>query len=444
MDTEKSAYKKIYGYEVMEDKGEVDSLIVSISGIGNPELDRMLFELGGVFSKLNRRDHVIFLRDTRRSWFNDVEGYEDLLLYIRGYIQENEIKNVILIGMSMGGSGAIILAKDLLPSHTICINPQIFIGAGAAPWDPRYVDLWGKIAEINHPNLAKYLPHIGRCTIVASLDDIYDARQILFIDGALPEDVSIYGIRSVHNVGQHLKQHGSWEDFVEALLNNKCSEVMAGPTAYNEYRSMILKLLDNPRGDWPEIVYQAVVDGAQPLPYHLFSYFQEANRRRASKSPIESDGRVDFKLPLAIPMGELDLSKSGILTSGWSAPSSYGSWAVGREHRIAFRIPDRDYFGEVTLKLIFTSIGSIDCAEQSYTVHVGGDVVCAGAAIFSEVKPEYFSIPVTIDGDQVDILIVTPDAVSPKELGLNNDERLLSLRLKQVVLTGNPLRVSIQ
>jgi hypothetical protein len=75
-------------YRIKMVPGTVPAALISLAGVGNPSGDDasgvdMRFEWEGTLRRLHRQEHLIFVQDTGRSWFNDTTGWEGFVACIR-------------------------------------------------------------------------------------------------------------------------------------------------------------------------------------------------------------------------------------------------------------------------------------------------------------------------------------------------------------------------
>jgi hypothetical protein len=120
--------------------------------------------------------------------------------------------------------------------------------------------------------------------------------------------------------------------------------------------------------------------------------------------------------------------------SGWSTPETGFTWTEGTAAILAMRVPPTD--SPVTLKM--KAAGSIKEPElpfQPVEVYVNnekiGDLQVANTAEFSAPIPQ----GLTKGGGLLTIALRTPKAASPKTLGLNEDTRVLGIRLFNIELS---------
>gem|GEM_PF-949448 len=120
---------------------------------------------------------------------------------------------------------------------------------------------------------------------------------------------------------------------------------------------------------------------------------------------------------------------------GWSIPEDWGCWTEGKEARIVMRISGHTG-PELTLNMTYWGIWGQKqpCQKVTFTGNgyaIATQEVCPGNN-GGEATTHSYRLPaglVSADG-LLDIRIKTPDATTPKQLGLNEDPRVLGVGLK--------------
>ncbi|HLP62686.1 MAG TPA: hypothetical protein VK186_27850, partial [Candidatus Deferrimicrobium sp.] len=124
--------------------------------------------------------------------------------------------------------------------------------------------------------------------------------------------------------------------------------------------------------------------------------------------------------------------------TGWSPPGIYGSWTNGKAARLLIPLPRTkadSIILQVNLKA-FLGRGKLEL--QRVNVVVNGHETCnwqirePGYNRQTAIIPRRF-----IKKNRAEIEFLLPDAVSPAEVGFNNDERILGIHVKSVELTPN-------
>jgi Domain of unknown function (DUF7024) len=120
---------------------------------------------------------------------------------------------------------------------------------------------------------------------------------------------------------------------------------------------------------------------------------------------------------------------------GWSGPEDWGRWSLGEEARIVMRISG--YIGqELTLNLTYVALANQKQPCQKVAITGNGYTIATQEICLADnggaPTPHRYRLPaglVSADG-LLEIRIKTPDAITPKQLGINEDPRILGVGLK--------------
>jgi len=152
--------------------------------------------------------------------------------------------------------------------------------------------------------------------------------------------------------------------------------------------------------------------------------------------------KVTLDLVSGYRLGDLiDFSRQGsgqfYAGTGWSGPEDWGRWSVDGQARIDMRISNlTNTQNTLTFELTYGALvhpkqpcqkveilaNGHELAKQEVCIHSDGSLP----------KPYRYTLPVgLISADGIlAIRIHTPDAVSPRHLGMNDDTRMLGVGLK--------------
>ncbi|MFN2507170.1 MAG: hypothetical protein ABR589_00160 [Chthoniobacterales bacterium] len=147
--------------------------------------------------------------------------------------------------------------------------------------------------------------------------------------------------------------------------------------------------------------------------------------RATSGQRVEYDTLIEFT-----EGGNSDALK----VSGWSIAEAGFTWTEGTAAMLSLRVPPAD--SPVTLKM--KAAGSIKEPEvpfQPVEIDINdekiADLQVGNTAEFSVPVPEHL----TKSGGVLTIALRTPKAASPKDLGLNEDARVLGIRVFNIALS---------
>jgi hypothetical protein len=123
------------------------------------------------------------------------------------------------------------------------------------------------------------------------------------------------------------------------------------------------------------------------------------------------------------------------LASGWSTPESWGTWTAGQQVQIDVRVTPEAR----SIVLDVMAFVLPQHPAQRVIVSVNGEQVLTTQLV--QLQDNHLDIPITAairqhlaDTDRLTIELQLPDAISPQQLGLNDDSRVLGLGLKRLTV----------
>lgn len=130
--------------------GSEPRLVVSFTGVGKPETREQSEEFVGT-SHMGGRNHVLFVADTLRSWYNAPGVHEEILDLVESYKRTHKIEEVVTFGNSMGGYGAIMFAGALGAKSCLSFSAQYSADPKVVPEEERWMEYRGKIGHFTRP-----------------------------------------------------------------------------------------------------------------------------------------------------------------------------------------------------------------------------------------------------------------------------------------------------
>lgn len=159
-------------------------------------------------------------------------------------------------------------------------------------------------------------------------------------------------------------------------------------------------------------------------------------KRCAQCLPMHDEGRQMSPLALTHPGQALTFNYSTRqLASGWSTPESWGTWSQGQQARIDLRVrPDSH-----SIVLDVMAFVQPQHPSQRVIVSLNGEQVLDTR--LTQLQDNHLEIPISaalrqrlaVD-DRLMIDLQLPDAISPQQLGLNDDSRVMGLGLKRLTV----------
>ena len=138
---------------------------------------------------------------------------------------------------------------------------------------------------------------------------------------------------------------------------------------------------------------------------------------------------VSFVRPASPGIGNLKVC-------GWLDPEDTGTWSIGPEARLRFRVPPP--VADLLLELDMLAFVATGLPEQVVNLTVNGSPLETLRLGPVSSGKKYFRIPralVLENWGVVELWMQFPTARSPASLGINNDQRRLAVRLRSVRLT---------
>lgn len=127
-------------------------------------------------------------------------------------------------------------------------------------------------------------------------------------------------------------------------------------------------------------------------------------------------------------IGPLELGP--YLAEGWSFQEAWGTWSIGHQHKIKARLVDFDEGDCVAATLHINAFVTPEFPEQRARIYIDQGQIHELRFRWNE--QEDVRITVDVPSSLVNIVIETPDAVSPAVLGLGEDERRLGIRIHSI------------
>lgn len=198
--------------------GATHTLVVSFTGIGKPEHAEQQEELvlqssqGGV-------NHVLFVSDTARHWYNGVGVFDEIVAFVQNYKAENDITRTVTFGNSMGGYGAIQFAGALGADVCLAISPQYSANPEDIPNETRWLNWRDGIEDFTMPPIADAIRSKTTYFILNGEAQKECQHFIQFPNG---ENIHNYLLRDVgHAVGRSLKKNGQLKKTVRLAFSNR-------------------------------------------------------------------------------------------------------------------------------------------------------------------------------------------------------------------------------
>lgn len=155
-------------------------------------------------------------------------------------------------------------------------------------------------------------------------------------------------------------------------------------------------------------------------PYYGFLTFEE-------KSTF-TNGEIDYPGPIYLnnqmPTSELDR----VLVDGWSDPENWGVWSIGSNAKIRIASPTGKLNEEIHLILILQPVLIEGHSSTFLTINVNGESKWSGE--LTQVSTIAISLsPQVSNQEEVEVEFIVENPISPLQLGVSKDSRLLGVGL---------------
>lgn len=149
---------------------------------------------------------------------------------------------------------------------------------------------------------------------------------------------------------------------------------------------------------------------------------------------VPDEARSMQLVPL-IKVGQQQLFnyKTHHLTQGWGAPETWGTWSDGADADILLRVPPE------ARTIVIDALAFVQPTHLGQTVAFSINGVQAVTTRLTTLQGNHIEIPLTaaihdaVASDKLmHIHVQLPDAISPKQLGLGDDQRVMGLGMKSL------------
>lgn len=117
--------------------GQGDTLVVSLSGVGNARAEQPPCEFFKLASQ-EGTNHVLFVSDASRSWLNGAGLASAIVTAIEDTADRINATRIVALGNSMGGTMALLLAKLTRIDVAISVVPQFSVHPDRVPEETRW------------------------------------------------------------------------------------------------------------------------------------------------------------------------------------------------------------------------------------------------------------------------------------------------------------------
>ncbi len=415
-------------YESLTNNKSSKKLIISLAGVGDLRLDEIRFESQASIAEGVPEISSIFVRDTSRSWYTNEDGFDGLVEHLRTFIDQQEITDVTVYGVSMGGYGAIVLATYINANRAIAISPRTLLGP-SCKFDPRLYDYASKLKDIRHEALSTLSFEDLNVTIISSIDIREDAAHASLMVGTRAQ---VLGAHGEHNVSLTLKQKGLLPDFVRDCTKGSIDTEKYG---FFEISEDLAKLIDLDIIKKNQKETMQLIDNIPDS--HAPSFAHKSLYRKWLNNYIESSDGRNFETRHAYPAhtGQIIDGSNLIpyLESGWAGPEKFGVWGVGLFHSLRFELIDMPKGGRALIVVNARAFIHANVPPVKLIAYINGvkssDTTCTTDQIQFEA---------VVCSPMVKIDLYTENPCSPYSAGISDDRRELSIAITKISIYPRP------
>ena len=193
-------------------------LVVALAGVGTVRADPPPPEFIGT-AAMRGTNHVLFLSDESRSWLNGPGVAETVVRLIEDYRDAHRIEEVVLLGNSMGGFMALVLAGLTEVGTVIAFAPQFSMDKALVPGEERWQILAGNIADWRYRDVGA-LDREGTNYYIFHGDNPIEAQHWLRFPWRRQLNHFIF-TGEAHNVAKLLAKRHMLNRVVENAIQNK-------------------------------------------------------------------------------------------------------------------------------------------------------------------------------------------------------------------------------
>ena len=428
-------------YRVSVQLGSSRRLIISVSGFdhvaGESQETAMLREWKGTLDRLKTDDHVIYIQDSRNAWFNAERGWDDMIDFIQHYKKACDITESVALGLSMGGTGALILDQFLEFDRVVALVPQTLVGSAVCPWDTRFQEAWHHILDIRFPRISECLRHDGHYVLLFAVDVIEDARHAAVLLAAGMNVEAFLSRAGEHNITFEMRRRGQQEDVLQALLGKGDVDLIRfgyqkADAEFMAYGELILEEgLDQCP---PATVHQL----CQKYPSQVPTTFYPTLREFAIDKVLAAGGSYRDAAGTMFPIHASQICKPEDLKNyavfGWNPLDYDFTWSEGAHHFIRFSVIDFDDHEKIAAMFFFLPLLHQNHKSQRVVISLNGEVVHQSVVEFGAVEAAMVEVTVELKSADCEFYIYTPDFISPSALGIGQDTRKMALSLNKLEL----------
>ncbi|WP_286902366.1 hypothetical protein [Vreelandella sedimenti] len=414
------------GYEMEVIPGERNVLYVAFSGIGDLKNTTVPFEWKQSLSRTGEGAHIILVKDNLRQWYTNPDGQKLVATAITEYIKDNQIEDVLALGMSMGGYGAIVFSSLIEFNSVVALSSRECVGK-ASTFDQRNRALMKNIVNGPQSHIENLINPRTRYCFISSADQVEDLMHFMRLTKSCPQ-AHYFLARGNHNLGHEMIVRGTMLPFLKWLLGSCLDKP---PKGINPAKHNVLRIADHlQKTKEKNIDFATWKKKYADIPSNEIPLFLLHNSVQLAVE--NSEKLIAYPLPTHTFVSAEWVDP--YLAFGWYLPDKKGVWSKGHWHILNGQLTDHEgceYQLRIQLEAFFPKqygdvipISFFQAGQLTKTINVE-----------RKKKTIFVSLPLLPDENYViNVSIHTPHADFPSRSHNNSDYREVGVYLKGFVV----------
>lgn len=167
----------------------------------------------------NGRNPVLYVQDLNITWYSHPGIVERIAAVTKQVAAEIGAEEIVALGNSMGGFGAILLARDVPVARSLAFVPQISMDPDVID-EPRFDEFRPAFGPVQaERNVGDVIPGADtQFTVIFGRGSDYDNAQAALLTPA-PNLRLSHVCRSGHNTAEWIKKHGLLAPLIGSFIN---------------------------------------------------------------------------------------------------------------------------------------------------------------------------------------------------------------------------------
>lgn len=218
--------------------GDQPYAVIICAGIGDMAKDTPAFEMrDSCCEAFGQSVHQLFVRDTSRTWYQREQGWDELVDAVSTYLLEHSIVHIAIVGLSMGGYGALELSRALPISVTASLTTFNVVALSTRTqllpipdFETRNTDLLEQVYQLRQPSLWQSLQPSADYILIFAVDELADTLHAWYV--AQRQNIQLLASPGSHNIAHRLRVEGKLTQFLQRLLSPSLHEQLVGEIGF--------------------------------------------------------------------------------------------------------------------------------------------------------------------------------------------------------------------